>query len=183
MVLTQKKPVQNSPHVQYNGILRASVSDGDSGIFSAFLQFGIHHSHNDCEVYENAARHAVDKDQKTLFVQLASRKREVINKLKSQQSDSSVLHYSERSQSGIFLSRFLKDIEPGPLTEMEDALNFVTQRERATLALYEKLEKTMRHSSTKALFDYLIRTQNECLEFLRLQWEVLSRNLVTDSVF
>ena len=165
MVLATEKQVGNR-HLYFNGITQVTVADGESGVLSAFVRFAVHHTHTDAMVYENAASQCANRLQKIFFVQLGSRKREIINKLKSQVSDSSFSQYVQKLQKGFSASNYLGQIVLGPDLALEEAIRFVEERERTTLAHYQKLEKIMLHKSTKALFDYLIGSQHAVLAFL-----------------
>ncbi|HEX7511194.1 MAG TPA: hypothetical protein VF335_07840, partial [Chitinivibrionales bacterium] len=146
--------------------------DGEKGIFAAFIEFAFRHTVNDLEAYENAAQNASERNQKILFIQLSCRKKEVFSKLKMQRADHSILHATVKSQNKGSSLRFQKKTENDILISLEDALNFATQRESGTLEVYKKLEKIMQFSSTKTLFEYLVKSQNSIIDFLYSQRSV-----------
>jgi hypothetical protein len=168
MVLIKEDTIKKR-HSNYYGINQITVADGNDGVFAGFIELAFHQTQNDVLVYEHAARHSADQKKKYLFFQLASRKTEVLNKLKIQRSEISILHAQEQSQNEHSFSRYLKEIESGPLIAIEDAFKFAIQRECRTLTLYKKLEKIMLLVSTKALFEYLVKSQYALMEFLSSQ--------------
>jgi len=159
-------------HVYYYGPTQITVADGEKGIFAAFIEFAVRHTINDMEIYENAARNASVQNQKILFIQLSCRKKEVLSKLKLQRANYSILYSTEKLRNNGSLSRFQKKTEDVLLISFEDALNFATQRECGTLEVYKKLEKIMQLSSTKTLFEYLVKSQNSFMDFLSSQRSV-----------
>jgi hypothetical protein len=104
-----------------------------------------------------------------LFIQLACRKDEILSKLKSYRSNFSILNSNKRSLNGHSPSNPIQEIESGQITTVENALRFAIQRECRTFELYKKLEKVMLFASTKALFDYLTKSQYALMEFLSLK--------------
>ena len=168
MVLTKEGTLKKR-HTTYYGINKVTVADGEDGIFSGFIELAFNRTQNDIFLYEHAARQTTEETKKILFFQLASRKTEVLNKLKIQRSGFSILHASEQSRNIYSLSRYLKEIESEPLLTIEDAFKFAIERECRTLTLYKKLEKIMVLVSTKALFKYLVNSQYALMEFLSSQ--------------
>jgi rubrerythrin len=168
-VMVMMEATKTKGHSQYFGINQVTVADGEDGIFSAFIELAFQHTQNDSMVYEYAALHSTNPTQKILFIQLACRKIEVLNKLKMQRSDSALLRSAQQSHNGYSLSWYLKEIESAPLITMEDSMKFAIQRECRTFALYKKLEKIMLYDSTKALFEYLVNSQYALMEYLSLK--------------
>ena len=178
--MAEKSTLQRQ--VQYNGIIHALVADGEVGIFTAFLEFAIHHSHSDILIYENAVKRSLESAHKHFFNQLICRKRDVINKLKEQQSGSSRLHVSDNLRNGHSLKRFVKDTASDLLIDIGSTLRFALEKERMTLKQYEKLGKMMLLYSTKALFDYLMESQQNLISFLETQKSIESNISVSQGI-
>ena len=171
MVYVKEYPISKK-HVQYCGPTQVTVADGEQGIFAAFVEFAVHRTISDWEVYENAGKNASSRNQKILFIQLSCRKKEVLSKLNVQRDDYSILRSTVKFRTNSPMVRFQEKIENDLFVTFEDALNFATQQACGTLDVYKKLEKIMQFSSTKALFEYLVKSQNSIIDFLNSQRSV-----------
>lgn len=171
-------PATARRHLHYNGINHVTVGDNAAEVFKAYLNFALHHTINDAEVYDNAAANSRLSEQKKLFVQLACRKKEVIDKLKMHRSDSTFIYVAGWKQTGYSLAEHQKEVESVPPATMNGTLNFAYQREHRTLALYEKLGKTAHLSSVRVLFDYLLESQRHQILYLTTQCAAISCTLL-----
>jgi hypothetical protein len=51
-----EKTAETKRAVQYYGINRVTVADGENGVFEAFLELAFNHTQKDIEIYEAVAR-------------------------------------------------------------------------------------------------------------------------------
>jgi hypothetical protein len=169
MVIVLKEAEKPIRSVRFRGVVEATVIDCEEGLFAALLEFAFHRTVNDAEVYENIATHSIPGERKLIFLQLVYHKRDVLNKLQMYRSEFFLGHSSERRT---IKQSFSKD-DSQKTVEIPDTLiesmNFAIQKENRTIALYKKLNETMHHMATKTFFNYLIKTQLDCILFLTTQ--------------
>jgi rubrerythrin len=156
-------------HVHFNGIHHTTVGNGEEEILEAYLAFAYYHSRSNAEKYENAAANSRLGEQRTLFSQLACRKREVVHRLKINRSDAALLFEMEKKSPGFPEEGSAIDFEVDPLFTLNNAFDFAYRREYKTLAMYEKLAKAVYISSVRILFDYLVESQMEHIRYLDTQ--------------
>jgi rubrerythrin len=166
MIKTLEQKTANR-QLRFNGIHHATISTDKEDILNAYVQFVYHHTNNDIEMYENMASHAPLIEQKQLFLQLACRKKEVLLKLKGNLPVSTAGitgRYGKKPASS--LTRFILDLDSMPLLTVENAINFAYWRENKTLALYEKLQESAVRDSLRLLFDVLVASGREHIDFI-----------------
>jgi rubrerythrin len=156
-------------HLHFNGLRHATVGNGEEEILEAYLAFAYYHTLNNAEKYENAAANSRLDEQKTLFSQLACRKREVAHRLKSNRSDAALLFEREKKHPNFPQEGAEIDSEVDPLFTLNNAFDFAYRREYKTLAVYEKLAKAVHIPSVRVLFDYLMESQVEHIRYLDTQ--------------
>jgi rubrerythrin len=182
MVIVKREAEKPLRLVRFRGVVEDAIIDCEEGLFAALLEFAFHHIVNDAEFYENAAAYSVPGERKTIFLQMAYRKRDVINKLQMYRSEFFLGRSSERHAIKQTLSKNdLRKTDKRPDT-MNESMDFAFQKENRTLALYKKLNETMHHSATKTLFDYLIKTQQDCILFLTTQYTLQTSILPERSI-
>lgn len=166
-----KDIVKDRRYLRFNGSsYTAVIADKDEDeIFKAYIEFAYYHTINDAEMYEKAVLICRLKEQKTLFSQLACRKREVLNKLKMNRTNFTIA-LTPPGEIGLgSLNRYLPDMDTIHFFTLEDAFDFAYRRENKTLGLYNKLQKTTHYSMSKLLFDYLIEAQSNLIQYLDAQ--------------
>jgi hypothetical protein len=166
MVIVKNEPALSNRHIHFRGLTEAFAIDCEEGLFAALLEIAYHHTVNDIEIYENEVINSNQHNQKSFFLQLIFRKKDVINRLKMYRSEFYLGHATigeHRKRSSP--KNPIKKSFPSP-EGVNEAFQFAFQRENRSLALFSKLKESMGHDSTKALFDYLISAQNDCILYL-----------------
>ena len=168
MILT-REAMPTEQHVYFNGLRHATVGNGEEEILEAYLAFAYNLTLNNAEKYETAAANSGLDEQKTLFSQLACRKREVAHRLKINRSDAALLFEMEKKHPPFPQAVTAIDLEVDPLFTLNNVFDFAYRREYKTLAVYEKLAKAVLIPSVRILFDYLVESQMEHIRYLDSQ--------------
>jgi hypothetical protein len=110
MVLTME-PETARQLLLFNGIHHSSENTSEDNILRAYVEFACHRTGNDAGMYENAASLAPLYEQKLLFLHLAGRKRETLQKLRMTRSAGPITLSSPKKASGYSLARYILDME------------------------------------------------------------------------
>lgn len=180
MVLTME-PESARQHLLFSGIHHSSATTSEDDIFRAYVEFACHRTDNDAAMYENAASLAPLYEQKHLFLQLAGRKRETLQKVRMTRSAGPFTLSSLKKAQGHSLAQYILDLETTPLLTAEDACNLATRRENKTLLLYEKLLSTATHASIRGLFEMLVASQREHIGYIATQLASVCCNAVNEA--
>lgn len=158
----------------FDGIHYATVydSDNEEDLFKAYYDFAYNQTINAACIYESAMNVMQSRSQKILFLQLACRKRDVINKLRMNWPGALVPGNSARQAGVRSFTSYLPDVGLSPLSTLKETLDFAYDKETQTLARYEKLAKIVHRLPIKALFDLLIGSQLDNVLFLDFQMAV-----------
>jgi hypothetical protein len=177
-VISVTKEIETTKRqIRFRGITQAVVIDREEGLFAALLEFAFHHTTHNYKFYNNAVINSFLQEQKTLFLQIICRKTEVINKLRIYRLEFSLGHSPEKAAFEQFGPEKHNRKNPIVPVTFEDSIALAFEKENRTLDLYNKMALTMRRDSTKALFNYLISTQMDCLGFLANQFPALSPDI------
>ena len=162
---------------QSNSIHYVSIVNNEDELSKAYFNFAFFHSTNAAEMYENAVSVLSLPEQKSLFLQLACRKREVANKLKMERSDTVHFANSPRNNGMGSSIRYLMDPELTSRTTLKEAFDFAYTKETRTLVLYEKMSSAAHIRSTRVLFEYLLESQRGSLLYLDSQVAISNGDL------
>lgn len=162
---------------QPNGIHHVTIINKEEELSKAYFDFAYYHSKNAAETYENAAGILKLPEQKSLFLQLAYRKRDVLNRLKMGRFAAVDFDKSAKASGAgaVVHSRF--GVELSPQTTVKACFDFAYGKETRTLALYEKMSRAVHHHSIKVLFDYLIESQRGHILYLDSQLAIFNGDL------
>jgi len=158
----------------FDSIHNETVSDSgnEEDLFKAYFDFAYNHTINAGCLYESAMHVMQSRRQKNLFLQLAYRKRDVINKLRMNWPGALVPGNSARQAGVRSFTSYLPDVGLSPLSTLKETLDFAYDKETQTLARYEKLAQTAHRLPTKALFYLLMVSQLDNVLFLDFQMSV-----------
>lgn len=165
------------PRFHSNGFHRVTIIDNEDELSKAYFDFAYFHSRNAAEMYENAVAVLQLPEQKALFLQLACRKREVLNRLKMERSDTIVSGNSARKSGAGSFTKYLMDSELTPHTTLKESFDFAYGKETKTLTLYEKMSLAAYLQPTKVLFEYLIASQRSHILYLDSQLAISNGDL------
>jgi hypothetical protein len=167
ILVKQGKDVsQSRKQVKFRGTTQATMVDCEEGLFAALLELVFHHTINAVEAYEKVMRSSVSGKTKTFFLHLILRKKAVLDQLQMYRSEFFMGHYPEGGRKHNTSSDQSAGSKPSrPLSPFE-SFDLAYQKEQRTLSIFLKLKETMRHESTKALFDFLIASQYDCNLYL-----------------
>ena len=159
-------------HVDGNNHTTTIADKAEDEVFKAYIEFAYYHTINDAVMYEKAVLISRLKEQKALFSQLSCRKRDVLNKLKVNRSNTAIALTLPQETGRSSSNSYQPDMDTITFFTLEDAFDFAYQREKNTLALYDKLQKTAHYPLSKTLFDYLKEIQFTTIEFLDAQLSI-----------
>jgi hypothetical protein len=172
MIVITKEVETPKRQVYFRGMLETAALDCEEGLFASLLDLAVHHTSNYSEMYENAAMDAVRQEQKIIFLQLAYRKSDLLTKLKRYRSEFFLGHTMAKLPGDLPFFKGACAKSPVPPVSLYESLDFAFEKENAILSLYKKLNDAMQHKATKALFDYLIAAQCDCLIYLIMQYAI-----------
>jgi rubrerythrin len=162
---------------QPNGIHHVTIIDNEEELSKAYFDFAFYHSKNAAETYENAAVALKMPEQKSLFLQLAYRKRDVLNRLKMGRFAAIDFNKSAKASGAEAVVHSRSGADLTPHTTLKACFDFAYGKETRTLALYEKMSGAVHHHSIKTLFDYLIESQRGHIRFLDSQLAISNGDL------
>lgn len=162
---------------QSNSIHYVSIVNNEDELSKAYFDFAFFHSSNAVEMYENAVSVLALPEQKSLFLQLACRKREVVNKLKMECSDTVHFANSPRNSGTGSSGKYRMDPELTTRTTLKEAFDFACTKETRTLALYEKMSSAAHIRLARVLFEYLLESQRGALLYLDSQVAISNGDL------
>jgi len=175
--MTAEKNMIKSARFLSSGIHHVRVIHDEEELSKAYFDFAYFHSKNAAEMYENAAMVLQLPDQKSLFLQLACRKRDVLNTLRMDRADTIVNITSVRKSNMGSMAKYLMDTELSPRTTLKESFDFAYGKETKTLALYQKMAAAANLGSIKALFDFLIESQRGHIQYLDSQLAISNGDL------
>lgn len=138
-------------------------------IHKAYLEFVCNYASNEADVYEKAAAISRIEELKTLFSQLAGKKRDIYNTIKRHLTKVTIAFNPHHTFYNGSFNKSKLDSDVNTLASIKDVIDFTFRRENKTLALYENLLKTAQYSLSKSLFEYLIESQCDCIHYLGTQ--------------
>jgi hypothetical protein len=162
---------------QFDGVPSATISVDEEELYKPYFDFPFYNTIYTAGMYENMVTFLKLRNQKNLFSQLASRKRDVINKLMMTRFGTPVPGDFARYAGVSSFTGYLLDVELSPLITLKQAFDFAYGKEIKTLALYRELVKTAPHVSIEALFDYFIESQRDHILFLDSQLAIAKGDL------
>lgn len=155
------------PDARFFGIHPGMASAGGKEIYEAYFEFAFLHMAHDAALYQKVASTALIGEVKRMFFQLASGKKEILNKLRLNRPVAALLNYAAQTEKSLVCDgRSIINTELSPEVTPIEAFAFAFRKENKTLATYKELEDTVHIPSIKLLVAYLRMAQMEQLRLL-----------------